>query len=478
MDLLGPAAMRAALDSRHAIPAQAGPAAPARHQTLQRTVAWSLDLLDESDRRAFASLGVFPADFGLDAARTVLGRPEEGGPPDVLETLLRLADASLITARQSGPEPRFGMYETVRAEALALLVGPLAETARARHATWALALAEAGEQGIVGPEPAASIARVDANIDDIRSALEWALLTSNGDLGGRITGAMWHYWLTRSMFDEGAALAERVLNLEMDPRWRARSLNSLAIMVNFRDHYPDRVLELFEEAAALAEVHGSLAEAADLVNNMGTIRWRLGLGEARGQEELERSVALWNRAGDPRGESIPTENLADLAFARGDPVAALELGRRGYDLALASGSPTARAMSARTFGNSLLLAGDFDEANRYLDIGLRGLARLGSWIYILDALIGKALVRQRQARPDWIASARLLGAHEAYHRRRNLTIERLDQAIVDDAHGAGRAALGSSAWDVALAEGAALDEDAVIAYAVGDRDPFAINAGD
>jgi Domain of unknown function (DUF4062) len=44
---------------------------PVRQQTLRSTIAWSHDLLDDSERRLFARLGVFAAGFPLEAAETV-----------------------------------------------------------------------------------------------------------------------------------------------------------------------------------------------------------------------------------------------------------------------------------------------------------------------------------------------------------------------------------------------------------------------
>ena len=41
---------------------------PLRQQTLRSTIAWSHDLLDDSERRLFARLGVFAAGFSLEAA--------------------------------------------------------------------------------------------------------------------------------------------------------------------------------------------------------------------------------------------------------------------------------------------------------------------------------------------------------------------------------------------------------------------------
>jgi predicted ATPase len=66
---------------------------PLRQQTLRSTIAWSHDLLDDSERRLFARLGVFAAGFSLEAAETVC--TDDAGPA-VLDGIASLVDKSLV----------------------------------------------------------------------------------------------------------------------------------------------------------------------------------------------------------------------------------------------------------------------------------------------------------------------------------------------------------------------------------------------
>ena len=65
---------------------------PLRQQTLRSTIAWSHDLLDDSERRLFARLSVFAAGFSLEAAEAVC--VDEG--PAVLDGVVSLVDKSLV----------------------------------------------------------------------------------------------------------------------------------------------------------------------------------------------------------------------------------------------------------------------------------------------------------------------------------------------------------------------------------------------
>jgi predicted ATPase len=89
---------------------------PLRQQTLRSTIAWSHELLDDSERRLFARLGVFAAGFPLQAAETVCA---DDAAPAVLDGIASLVDKSLL--RTEDPlhgQPRFTMLQIVRDFAL------------------------------------------------------------------------------------------------------------------------------------------------------------------------------------------------------------------------------------------------------------------------------------------------------------------------------------------------------------------------
>jgi predicted ATPase/class 3 adenylate cyclase len=78
--------------------------APARQQTLRAAIAWSEELLSESERRLFARISVFIGGFTLDAAEAVAGLELGAEVIDALTTLLEHSLVRLV----DGPadEPR------------------------------------------------------------------------------------------------------------------------------------------------------------------------------------------------------------------------------------------------------------------------------------------------------------------------------------------------------------------------------------
>ena len=86
--------------------------APARQRTLRDAIAWSHDLLEGDEPTLFRRLAVFSGGWTLEAAEAVVGHD---GVLDVFTGITALADKSLVRpVATTGPDPRFGMLETIR----------------------------------------------------------------------------------------------------------------------------------------------------------------------------------------------------------------------------------------------------------------------------------------------------------------------------------------------------------------------------
>ncbi|HEX5256684.1 MAG TPA: adenylate/guanylate cyclase domain-containing protein [Mycobacterium sp.] len=84
-----------------------------RHQTLRHTVAWSHDLLDDSERHLLARCSVFAGGFDIQSACAVsaLDGSDDYVVLDLLDALVR---KSLIIADPSAGQTRYSMLETIR----------------------------------------------------------------------------------------------------------------------------------------------------------------------------------------------------------------------------------------------------------------------------------------------------------------------------------------------------------------------------
>lgn len=104
--LLSPAALLARLERR--LPLLVGRARdlPERQQTMERTIAWSEDLLTPEHRHPFHRMSVFVGGATLEAIEAVCSAPAGSAPlaSDVLETLNALVTQSLVQPCTDGGE--------------------------------------------------------------------------------------------------------------------------------------------------------------------------------------------------------------------------------------------------------------------------------------------------------------------------------------------------------------------------------------
>jgi predicted ATPase len=189
--LLPPQAMLARLGSRLKLLVGGARDLPERHRTLRATIEWSYELLDEGEKTLFARLSVFSGGLTLEALEAVCDA-EGDLSVDVLEGFSSLLDKNLIGEEEGMEgEPRFVMLETIHEYARERLEeNGEAEEVRRLHAEYFLALAEEAEPELWGPEDTAWIERLEAEHDNMRSALSWALGGADVELGLRLAGAV------------------------------------------------------------------------------------------------------------------------------------------------------------------------------------------------------------------------------------------------------------------------------------------------
>ena len=82
-----------------------------RHHTLRHAVAWSYDLLDDTEKALLDRCSVFAGGFDLESACAVMGSDDDFATLDLLDALVR---KSLLVADRSSGRTRFSMLETIR----------------------------------------------------------------------------------------------------------------------------------------------------------------------------------------------------------------------------------------------------------------------------------------------------------------------------------------------------------------------------
>src|SRR4029078_9137909 len=131
---------------------------------------WSFELLEPDEQRLLADLSVFSGGFTLDAAASVC---LAGYRDATLALLLRLPWASLISVDVAFEPTRYRMLETVR-EYAADRLGSRRQTIEVALAAWGQSLLETIVPDGTKPIPTEVYNRLDADLDNIRSALRIA----------------------------------------------------------------------------------------------------------------------------------------------------------------------------------------------------------------------------------------------------------------------------------------------------------------
>src|SRR3954469_22015278 len=181
--LFSPSELLGRLDHALAVLDGGGRDVPSRQRTLRATVDWSYDLLDEDERAAFAALAVFAGGADLEAVEFVTGAD--------VGTLASLVAKNLAVRREAQHgRTRLDLLATIREYATERLDEQTeASTLRARHGLYYVELAEQAELGLRGPEQRAWANRLDDELDNLRSAMAWALRDGRPNLAVRLAAA-------------------------------------------------------------------------------------------------------------------------------------------------------------------------------------------------------------------------------------------------------------------------------------------------
>jgi non-specific serine/threonine protein kinase len=224
------------------------------HQTLRAAIDWSYDLLGVEEKTLLRRLAAFEAGFSLDTAEGVCtGDGIASGR--TLDLLSSLVDKSLVIAETTGrAEARYRLLETIREYALEKLkeAGEF-EGLRNRH--FDFFVVRTGE--IVSKLQSSSYPNLwlnwlDSELDNIRSALEWALESGQIESGLRLVITLFDFWISHGSISEGRNWYERLL---------AQADEQIPIMLRARANFNAGMTAGFMGDATAAKAHEGTAVA-------------------------------------------------------------------------------------------------------------------------------------------------------------------------------------------------------------------------
>lgn len=358
-----------------------------RQRTLEASVDWSFSLLDEGERTLLRRVSVFAGGFTLDAAEAVAaGQGLE--PMRVLDVLSQLVDKSLVQVEERGASVRYRLLETVRQYGRQRLADSgEAAAVRGRHLDFFVALAERAEPELESAGMREWVEILEAEHDDLRAAVEWALESNTTDQALRISGALFLFFLLAHAAEWRARSLAALEREGSSDRPRARALATVAGLAIFLLDF-DTLRNCGEEALALGR---SLEDERVVGRALTWLAWGTAFSDPpAARRRLEEALAASESSADAWfvcqaliGLGFVDLVVSNLAGARLHLERSLAISRRRGDLQNTREALTWLSWTATYAGEFGAAQTLFGEARRIMD-------ELGDvWFAILlDAIEG------------------------------------------------------------------------------------------
>jgi predicted ATPase/DNA-binding SARP family transcriptional activator len=459
-----------------------------RHSSLSAAVSWSYGLLDESQQQTFTDLSVFAGSFTTTDAAAVCGVDAA----TIRIALDQLVERSLV---MRAPERRYVLLETLRAfGAEHLAAEDRADDPAARHARHFVEWSVAANRRMFEPGGDA-VVEIDAALPELRTALGWLLDHGEVEQAGRMVIALLDYGFLHVRPDV-LAWAERVTDADPDDRspeaaevwavssyaaWLSGDLDEAGVRAERALRVGERVGgELPPQVAtSWGSYHlfmGNLDDAA---------AWYRRARDAAGDDLVQRvwggctELLVRAYAGDPTATDLAVDLLAEIGgwrngyaayawYCAGEAAMTVdvELARERYLRAVELADATHASFIGGVAGASKASidarVGDPSAAADDYRRLINHWRHAGVWATQWTMLRSVAGLLRRLGRPR--ESAVMVGAVRAA--RGGHRIFGQDEAALGELDAQLRAELGDEAYDAAIAEGSALDDDAAIEFAL------------
>jgi len=466
--------LRDRLDDRFRLLTGGARTAIPRHQTLRATIDWSYALLTIDEQRLLDRLSVFRGGCTLEAAEAVCADDPDQALA-LLDTLARLVDRSLVGMHEVDGGARYALLETVRQYAAERLeASGDAAAVHARHAAQVAALVAAAEPHLITAARPAWLARLHAELDNIRHALAWTR-AADPELHLRLTGRLCWFWFSTGYWSEGRRWAEDALALPAAAAptpARAATAFAAAVIATLQAQ-PTRAEAWLAEALAIATAHGDarLVAYANAYLGMALIQQRRADGEAP-----SLAATAWFRAHDDRyGLRLALLMLGSLYTAQADFARAVPVLEEAVAVARGFGLARERGIAIQMLGWVTLRQGELARAGALVLESLEALREDPMHLFLARGLELIGLVAE--GRGAGAAAVQLLAAGAAVREAIGAGMFETDRMVVGPRLDALAAALGEPAFAAAWAAGKQLEFDAALAAARAEVARAAPDAG-
>jgi non-specific serine/threonine protein kinase len=464
LKLLSPQAILERLEQRFELLTAGAVDLPPRQRTLREAIAWSHDLLDESERTLFRRLCVFAGTWSIESAEAITNPGGDLGI-DVLTVLGSLVDKSLVERVPSeAAEDRFGMLETIREFGRELLeVHGETNAMRDRNAEHFLALAEEAEPHLRSVDQVRWLKRLETEHANLRAAVRWTFEEGRGPEALRLIGALWRYWHLHGHLDEGRRWADSVLQMpaaSARTAERAKAVSALGSIAYWQEDFPT-TRRAYEEALEITRELGDREAEAEALYNISYPPAYDGDFDTA-LATVKEARTLFEELGIERGVADTTWLMAIVARIKGETDRARSLAEESLEMHRRIGDRFGTTDALHVLGRIALAQGDLETAGACYLEALEHDEVVGNQTgmgIVLDNLASKATAEGRH-----LDAVRLSGASDKI---KEAAGGHAPPPFIDltDPREAAREELGEAAVQAAWDEGQAMTLEQAVEYA-------------
>ena len=438
---------------------------PERQQTMNATVAWSYQLLDPGEQRAFRRFAALPGRFPIDAAASVLagGQPASVATDDAVRAAAGLIDKSLLLRSETSVVatcPLYYMLDTVRAyAALELTAAAERDDAMEGLVRYSTGEASLAAQGLVGPDQVLWLDRVREDLESYRGTLTWLIERGRSPEASDIAWSLKYFWLIRGHAAEGLQWYEQILSLPaLPPSTELRALGGAAVMWYTQGEL-GRARTALDRALALDHGSRDADVVAQAVYLSGHVEHAAGNIDAA-RDRFTRSVEQFRELAIPSGIGSALSATAAVALATGDAGQAERLLDEAASV-LRQAGPWFMTWALYVRAILAVRRGNPDAAIGFVKESLTRIRQLHDKFAFVYALVPLAAAAVMKGDDAW--AARILGARHAVTDRTGVTpVDKSVHDLREHAEREARARLGRARWTRAYAAGRRASIDSLL----------------
>ena len=450
-----------------------------RHQSMQASMDWSYDSLDDKTRLLFERLSVFQGGWSLEAAERICGdMPEDVAalPPkaipgindwQILALLSSLIERSLVLAEEHHGEMRYRFLDTVREYAREKREErDENDVISQRHARFFLTFAEKAWKEMISPDAKRWVNWLNVEHDNFRSLLSWcATKADQGETGLRLTYFLSRFWATHGYLSEGMQRMREALAHPGAQRLtmaRANTLRHLADMSRVGATY-DAALTSIEEALVITRVIGDLQGEAQTLRVYSTIEADTGQ-QTKALSHAQEAKNVFHELGDFIQEAMSLNAIGIAAGRLSDLDTARAAFEEGLVLSAKIKSSFVEAMMALNLGHVAVRQSRIEEALSLSERSLKIHLELGdelAILYTIDLCATAAL-----AFGDAEGAARLFGAAEHLRERSGALLNISDQQLLHQRIATAKTRLSEAEFSAAMEMGSVWTIEQAAEYAL------------